>query len=79
MIPDPLPAELAGLTPAQVDAYNAAWAVCDDDLVAGWSADPDTVAALTQCLADEVGVPADDADLTTFVDWLADNEDPVTG
>ncbi len=78
MIPDPVPTELADLTPAQVEAYNAAWAVCDDDLVSGWSADPDTVTALTQCLADEVGVQPDDVDLATFLDWLAVNEDPLT-
>jgi hypothetical protein len=78
VIPDPLPPELADLTPAQVDADNAAWAICDDDLVAGWSADPDIVALLTQCLADETEVPVDDADLATLVQWLAVNEDPVT-
>jgi membrane-bound lytic murein transglycosylase B len=75
VIPDPLPIELADLTPDQVDAYNAAWAVCDDDLAAGWSTSNDQREALTQCLADEVGVPLDDPDLVTFVDWLAVNED----
>jgi hypothetical protein len=34
---------------------------------------------LTTCLADEIGVPTDDADLVAFVDWLAKTEDGATG
>jgi hypothetical protein len=33
---------------------------------------------LTQCLGDEIGVPPDDPDLVTFVDWLARTEDGAT-
>jgi hypothetical protein len=62
-----------------VVAYDAAWAVCDDALTAGWSADPDARAALTQCLAGQVGVATDDADLAVFVDWVARYEDGSTG
>jgi hypothetical protein len=79
VLTDPLPPELADLTPDQVDAYNSAWATCDDDLVPDWSADPDAVEALTGCLAEQLDVPADDATLLTFVDWLADNEGGGTG
>jgi len=61
-----------------VEAYNAAWATCDDDLVAGWSADSSARDALTQCLAGEVGIPPDDPALLTFVDWLARTEDGAT-
>ena len=78
MIPDPLPPELADLTPDQVDADNAAWAVCDDDLTSGWSTHHDVREALTQCLADELDVLPDDPDLGVFVDWLAVNEDAPT-
>jgi hypothetical protein len=73
-----LPDELADLTDEQVAAYNAAWATCDDDLTDGWAADTDVVGSLTQCLADEVGVPVDDPQLAAFVDWLTRVEDPVT-
>jgi hypothetical protein len=79
IIPDPVPAELASLTPGQVSAYDDAWAVCDDDLASGWSADPYSRAALTQCLADQLGVPIDDTDLVTFVDWVAVYEDGYPG
>jgi Transglycosylase SLT domain len=75
IIPDPLPDELATFTADQVAAYDAAWAVCDDDLTAGWSADPDAVTALTACLADELDVATDEPDLVTFVDWVAVYED----
>jgi hypothetical protein len=78
VLSDPLPDELADLTAEQVDAYNAAWATCDDPLVDGWSDDGDIVDALTQCLADEIGVPTDDPTLVTFVDWLAHTEDGAT-
>jgi hypothetical protein len=78
VLTDPLPDELTGLTPDQVDAYNSAWAVCDDDLVDGWSSDPDTVGTLTQCLAAEIDVPTDDPQLLAFVDWLARTEDGAT-
>jgi hypothetical protein len=37
------------------------------------------VEALTGCLAEQLDVPADDATLLTFVDWLADNEGGGTG
>jgi hypothetical protein len=76
IIPSPLPTELVDFSPAQVQAYDDAWAACDDDLVAGWSSDPDQVATLTQCLADEVDVPIDDPDLLVFVSWVAGYEDP---
>ncbi|HEX3931124.1 MAG TPA: lytic murein transglycosylase [Nocardioides sp.] len=76
IIPTPLPSELADFSPAQIQAYDQAWAACDDDLVAGWSSDPDQVATLTQCLADEVDVPIDDPDLLVFVTWVAGYEDP---
>jgi hypothetical protein len=78
VLPDPLPTELSDLTPDQVQAYDAAWATCDDDLTAGWSADPDIVATLTQCLSDQIGVPVDDPDLVAFVGWLARTEDAST-
>jgi hypothetical protein len=74
-----LPAELAGFTPDQVAAYDAAWAVCDDALTAGWSGDPGVRATLTQCLADQVGVGPDDADLAVFVDWVSRYQDGWTG
>jgi hypothetical protein len=77
VIPVPLPAELADFTPQQVAAYDVAWAVCDDDLTAGWSTDPDATAALTQCLATEVDVAVDDPDLLVFVDWLETTQDPA--
>jgi hypothetical protein len=78
VLTDPLPDELADLTAEQVDVYNAAWATCDDPLVVGWSDDGDVVDALTQCLADEIGVPTDDPTLVTFVDWIARTEDGAT-
>jgi hypothetical protein len=70
-----VPAELSYLTPDQVTAYDAAWAACDDDLTPGWSTAPYTRSSLTHCLGDQLGVPVGDTDLTTFVDWLAVNED----
>lgn len=76
VLPDPLPTELADLTDAQVQAYDAAWATCDDDLTAGWSAAPYVVATLTQCLAEQVDVAVDDPDLVAFVGWLAETQDP---
>jgi hypothetical protein len=78
ILTDPLPAELADLTAAQVAEYNAAWAACDDDLTAGWSGDPATRDALTQCLADAIVVPVDDPQLLTFVSWVARTEDGAT-
>jgi outer membrane biosynthesis protein TonB len=78
VLTDPLPPELADLTSAQVDAFNAGWATCDDDLVAGWSADAAARDALTQCLAGEIGVATDDPDLVAFVDWLARTQDDAT-
>jgi hypothetical protein len=78
VLPDPLPDELSDLTSDQVEAYDAAWAVCDDDLVAGWSADADTVDALTTCLAEQVELTTDDPVLTAVVEWLESNQDPVT-
>ncbi len=77
VIPDPLPAELADLTPAQVEAYDDAWATCDDDLTPGWSTQTYVVATLTQCLADQLGVPADDPELAVFLQWLAGTQDPA--
>jgi hypothetical protein len=77
VIPDPLPIELAGLSPAQLDASNAAWAACDLALTTGWSADPDVVSELTGCLAEQIGVAVDDPSLASFVDWLAETQDPV--
>jgi membrane-bound lytic murein transglycosylase B len=79
VLTDPLPTELADLTAQQVDDYNAAWALCDDDLTAGWSADTAVRDALTQCLADEIVVAVDDTQLVAFVDWLARTEDGATG
>jgi hypothetical protein len=78
VLTDPLPDELADLTSDQVDAYNAAWAACDDDLTDGWSADQDTVDALRLCLAGELGISGNnpqDPHLLAFVDWLVLNED----
>jgi hypothetical protein len=66
ILPDPLPPELAGLTPEEVDAINTAWPVCRDSLPAAW-----TTADLTECLSTETGMPADDADLLAVVDWIA--------
>jgi hypothetical protein len=75
----PLPVELADLTPQQVDDYNVAWALCDDDLTAGWSAVAASRDALTQCLADEIAVPVDVTHLLAFIDWLARTVDGATG
>jgi hypothetical protein len=77
VLPDPLPAELSGLTPAQVDAYNAAWTVCDDAIADGWSSDPVALDQLTQCLADQLEVAVDDPSLTAFAGWLATTQDPT--
>lgn len=77
VIPDPLPTELSGLSPAQVNAANAAWTVCDDDLSVGWSSDPDVVGQLTGCLAEQMGVAIDDPSLATFVAWLTHTQDPA--
>jgi hypothetical protein len=74
-----VPDELSGLTPQQVVAYDDAWASCDDDLLPGWSADQEARDSLTVCLADQLGVPTDDPDLVTFVDWVARYEDGATG
>jgi hypothetical protein len=77
VLPDPLPDTLADLTPDQVEAYDAAWAVCDDDLSDGWSTDSDATAALTTCLADQLDVPVDDTGLAAFVTWLTQTQDPL--
>jgi hypothetical protein len=74
-----LPAELAAFTQDQVVAYDAAWAACDDTLTAGWSGDPTARAALSQCVADHVGVATDDANLAVFVNWVARYQDGGTG
>ena len=78
VIPDPPPTELAGLTPDQVAAYDAAWASCDDDLEPGWSADTDVRSTLTECLAEQADTTTDDPDLVAFVDWLATTQDPAS-
>jgi hypothetical protein len=78
VLPSPLPAELSELTPAQVDAFDAAWVACDDDLVVGWSSAPATVDALSACLADHAGVPSDDPGLLAFLAWLGRTQDPPT-
>jgi membrane-bound lytic murein transglycosylase B len=79
VLTDPLPAELSGLTDQQVSAYDQAWAACDDDLPAGWSADASAVTGLTQCLAAHLAVAADDDQITAFVTWLGRTQGDPTG
>jgi hypothetical protein len=79
VLTDPLPVELSGLTDQQVSAYDQAWAACDDDLPAGWSADASAVTGLTQCLAAHLGVAADDDQITAFVTWLGRTQGDPTG
>ena len=81
VLTDPLPPELADLTPDQVDADNAAWADVrrrpGGRLVGrpGHRGRPDAVPGRR---ARHHGERPPDPQLLTFVDWLALNEDPAT-
>jgi hypothetical protein len=65
-VPEDRPAELAGLTDAEVSAIDTAWPVCSDQLPTAWTED-----AALDCLAEETGIPRHDVDLVAFVHWLA--------
>jgi hypothetical protein len=67
VIPDPLPDALAALTPEEIKAIDEAWPVCLAALADGW-----TYADMQGCLADQLVVPVDDPDLTTFLAWAVD-------
>jgi hypothetical protein len=65
VIPDPVPAELASLTPEQIQAIDDGWLACTTTLPIGtW-----TAADMQDCLVAQLGVPPDDPGLLVFLQW----------
>jgi len=80
VIPDPVPDALAGLSAAEIQAIDDGWLACVGTLPDNWTFDQ-----MQTCLADQLDVPVDDPDLTTFLQWALDQglvpareESPVT-
>jgi membrane-bound lytic murein transglycosylase B len=67
VIPDPVPTALADLTAAEIQAIDDGWLECVGTLPDDWTFDQ-----MRACLADQLGVPVDDADLATFLQWAVD-------
>ena len=62
-----MPTALADLTAAEIQAIDDGWLECVGTLPDDWTFDQ-----MRACLADQLGVPVDDADLATFLQWAVD-------
>jgi hypothetical protein len=69
VIPDPVPTELASLTPDQIQAIDDGWATC----IATLPTDAWTASDMQACLAVELDVPLDDPGLLIFLQWVTAN------
>jgi hypothetical protein len=69
VIPDPLPPRLADLTPAQVDAFDAAWPACAAELP-----DPWTRRDVRRILAGQLDLSRHDPALREFARWVDRHE-----
>jgi hypothetical protein len=73
VIPDPLPPRLSDLTPAQVDAFNAAWPGCAALLPDAW-----TRRDARRVLAGQLDLSRHEPALRAFAAWVTRHEQKVS-